>query len=190
MSSLESQAMRLTSPNSGLASDYLNHFNEVLLAIENLPLLLPDMVDELIAWKPVSYRAYFEQSNLPGRAEALQIYDTLDDDFRREVEAMIRLLDSIIVESISIIVSYRGSDGVIKAEDVEKICGKLASVLRMVIEKMVDLVNYGYASPLEQPQEMADRILDAMPLDGVGLMPGEELAASMDGGNARAGARY
>jgi hypothetical protein len=161
MSSLEAQAMRLTSPNSGLASDYLNHFNEVLLAIENLPLLLPDMIDELTAWRPIGYQAYFQQSNLPGSADALAMYDSLDDDFRREVEAMIKLLDAIIVESISIIMSYRGPDGVIKAGDIENICVKLSSVLRMVIEKMVDLVNYGYASPLEAPQEMADRILDA-----------------------------
>jgi hypothetical protein len=174
MSSLEAQAMRLTSPNSGLASDYLNHFNEVLLAIENLPLLLPEMVDELITWKPVGYHAYFEQSNLPGRAEALAIYDSLDDDFRREFEAMIRLLDTIIVESISILLSYRSADGTIEAENIANICAKLASVLRMVIEKMVDLVNYGYASPLEQPQEMADRILDVISMDATLLMADQD----------------
>lgn len=163
MSSLDTQAMRLTSPNSGLASDYLNHFNEVLLAIENLPLLLPEIIDALIAWKPVSYRAYFERSNLPGSADALATYDGLDDDFRREVEAMIRLLDTITLESIAIILSYRDADGRIEAGDIEHICAKISPVLRTVVEKMVDLVNYGYASPLEAPQEMADRLLHDLP---------------------------
>jgi hypothetical protein len=142
-----------------MANDYLNHFNEVLLMIENLPLLLPEMVDELVSWKPVSYRAYFEQSNLPGRIEALEIYDNLDEDFRRDAEAMIELLDKIIARCVAIITSHRREDGTLEAEDIAYICPRLAEALRSALERMADMINHGYGSPNERPQEMADRIL-------------------------------
>ena len=51
--SLEAQAAALVNPKSGIANDYLNHFNEVFLMIENLPILLPEMVDELMEWRPM-----------------------------------------------------------------------------------------------------------------------------------------
>ena len=159
MSSLEARAAALVHPASGLANDYLNHFNEVLLMIENLPVLLPEMVDELIAWKPISYRQYFSGSNLPGSAEALMIYETLDQDFRRDFETLITLLDKIILESVSLIMAHRRDDGMIEADDIEATCVKLADALRAVLEQTSNIVNHGYSGAAEQPQQMADRIL-------------------------------
>lgn len=159
MNSLEARASALVNPASGVANDYMNHFNEILLMIENLPALLPEMVDELISWSPVSYRAYFERSPLPGSAETLEIYDTLDEDFRRDFESMIELLDKIVMESISIIAAHRREDGTIEASEVDETCAKLSAQLRVVLDRTADLVNHGYAPPLERPQNMADRIL-------------------------------
>jgi len=68
--SLEQRAACLVNPASGIANDYLNHFNEILLLIENLPTLLPEMLDELLEWNPVTYREYFAKSQLPGSARA------------------------------------------------------------------------------------------------------------------------
>ena len=159
MNSLEARASALVNPASGIANDYMNHFNEILLMIENLPALLPEMVDELLAWKPVSYRAYFESSPLPGSKETLEIYNALDEDFQRDFESMIELLDKIIMESISVIAAHRRDDGTIEAEEIEETCAQLSAQLRMVLDRTSDLVNHGYAPPLERPQNMADRIL-------------------------------
>jgi hypothetical protein len=159
MSSLEARASCLVSPTSGMANDYLNHFNEVLLMIENLPVLLPEMVDDLLAWEPISYREYFQRSNLPGSGEALAIYDALDEDFRRDAEAMIELLDKIVARCVAIVVSHRREDGTIEASDIAYICPRLADALRSALQRMADMVNHGYGSPSESPQEMADRIL-------------------------------
>jgi hypothetical protein len=159
MNSLEARASALVNPASGVANDYMNHFNEILLMIENLPALLPEMVDELLAWSPVSYRAYFEHSPLPGSVETLEIYDTLDEDFRRDFESMVELLDKIVMESISIIAAHRREDGTIEASEIDETCAKLSVQLRTVLDRTADLVNHGYAPPLERPQHMADRIL-------------------------------
>jgi hypothetical protein len=159
--SLEERAAALVNPESGVANDYLNHFNEILLLIENLPALLPEMVDEIMAWKPVGYREYFERSLLPGSKKTLEIYDSLDEKFRQDFESMIELLDTIVLRSIAIIADNRLPDGTIDPDGIDGICGRLATDLRVVLDRTADLVNHGYAPPLERPQDMADRILQA-----------------------------
>src|SRR5262245_13154692 len=118
MNSLEERAAALVNPASGIANDYLNHFNEILLLIENLPALLPEMIDEIISWKPISYRQYFTNSPLPGSAATLEIYDTLDNEFREDFETMIAILDKIILESIGVITGARRPDGTLDPADV------------------------------------------------------------------------
>ena len=161
--SLEARAAALVNPQSGVANDYLNHFNEILLLIENLPALLPEMIEEILAWKPVSYREYFQNSPLPGSKEALEIYESLDENFRRDFEYMVYLLDKIVLHSVNIVMQNRLPDGTINPDGISGICEQLALAMRAVLDRTADLVNFGHAAPLEKPQEMADRILSANP---------------------------
>jgi hypothetical protein len=160
-SSLDSRASALVNPASGIANDYLNHFNEILLMIENLPILLPEMVEDILQWKQVSYTEYFKKSPLPGSAEALRIYDALDPNFRTDFEAMIELLDKIVLSSIEIIFDHRLPDGSIEPEAIGEICETNSADLRAVLDRTADLINHGYAPPLERPQHMADRLMAA-----------------------------
>lgn len=159
--SLEARANDLVNPNSGIANDYLNHFNEILLLIENLPALLPEMLDEVLAWKPVGYREYFTNSALPGRQQALEIYDGLDPEFRQDFESMVEILDTIVIRSIDLVIEHRAPDGTLDPDGIEHICEQLAVDMRIVLGRAADLVNFGHAPPLERPQEMADRILSS-----------------------------
>lgn len=162
-SSLEAQAGTLVNPASGIANDYLNHFNEVLLMIENLPILLPEMVDDLLRWKPISYTEYFLHSNLPESAEALRIYTTLDEHFRTDFELMVDMLDGIVIGSINAVMAHRLPDGSIEPEAIGEACEQCSADLRAVLDRAADLINYGYAPPLERPQHMADRLMAAQP---------------------------
>jgi hypothetical protein len=163
MNSLETRAAALVNPASGIANDYLNHFNEILLLIENLPALLPEMIDEILAWKPVSYRQYFTNSPLPGSVKTLEIYDSLDEEFRLDFENMIEILDKIILESIKVVTDARRPDGTLEPDEVADVCESLSQKLRLVLDRTADLVNHGYAPPLERAQNMADRIMNASP---------------------------
>ena len=158
-SSLEAKASALTNPESGLANDYLNHFNEIFLMVENFPILLPEMIDEMSEWRPVSYVEYFENSPLPGSAEALRIYDSLDKNFRADFETMVELLDGIVQGAIEVILTHRMPDGNIDPAGIEQTCEQYSADLRAVLDRTADLVNHGHAPPLERPQHMADRLL-------------------------------
>ena len=48
-------------PATGLATDYLNHFNEAIMLLEMLP-SAPEFRDDFLRWQPVSYREYFAGS--------------------------------------------------------------------------------------------------------------------------------
>ncbi|MDZ4790678.1 MAG: hypothetical protein SGJ17_05630 [Hyphomicrobiales bacterium] len=161
MLDLEERAAHLVNPASGVANDFLNHFNEILLLIENLPIMLPEMVDEILEWRPKTYREYFQTSSLPGSAATLEIYGTLSREFRADFESMVSLLNRMAVESITVITRHRRPNGEIAAEEVEHFCERAALEFRRVLARAADLVNNGSALPLESPQNMADRILFA-----------------------------
>lgn len=159
--SLEDRAAALVNPASGVANDYLNVFNEILLLIENLPVLLPEMVDELLMWHPVSYREYFQNSRLPGSEKVLQIYDGLSDGFRHEFESLISSLDHLALESVKVIAEHRDPSGEINPDEVAEFCEAASAKMRRALVQAADLVNHGLTRPVETPQTMADRILDS-----------------------------
>ena len=73
--------LSLVNPLTGLANDYLNVYNEILLLLEFLP-SMPEMTDDALAWRPRGYCEYFEQSPLPGASEALRAYVRIDPNLR------------------------------------------------------------------------------------------------------------
>ena len=158
--SLEERAAALVNPASGIANDYLNHFNEVLLLIENLPTLLPEMLDELLEWKPVTYREYFAKSQLPGSARALEIYDGLDENFRRDFESIIDGINAMALASIEVIRAHRSQTGDLDPSRVSRNSARTPRApFAAPSNRAADLVNNGRTSPAESPQGMADRLI-------------------------------
>ena len=45
-------------PRTGLATDYLNHFNEAIMLLEMIP-DMPECAEEFLRWQPLSYREHF-----------------------------------------------------------------------------------------------------------------------------------
>lgn len=69
-----------------LATDYLNHFVEIIMLIELLP-DMPDLADECRDWQPLTYREHFERSRIADRDLALEAYALVPDRYRRPFEA-------------------------------------------------------------------------------------------------------
>ena len=153
------KASLLINPASGIANDFLNHFNEILLLVENLPVLLPEMVDELMQWRPTTYRDYFDRSNLPGRAQALAAYDEINPSLRNAFEAMVARLNASAVAIVAEIGTHRNSAGEIDADNVAEFCATAATALRETLAQASDLVNSGAAPVCESAQSRADRLL-------------------------------
>ncbi len=153
------QASNLVNPRSGIANDYLNQYNEVLLLVENLPVLLPEMVEDLLAWKSRTYEDYFKTSPLASGHLAIEIYCALDAAFREEFEARIARINDLADKAIIIIGNQRHGQDEMRAEDIEGFCEEIAAKLRTEIEQAADLVNHGLELPPETSQQMADRLM-------------------------------
>ncbi len=46
----------IVNPASGLANDYLNLFNEIVMLIEQLP-VMPELIDDILKWRPLTYQS-------------------------------------------------------------------------------------------------------------------------------------
>src|SRR3954468_10740366 len=60
-------------PKTGLASDYLNHFNEAIMLLDLLP-QTPECIVELIGWEPLSYEEHFAASHFKEKDLAVTAY--------------------------------------------------------------------------------------------------------------------
>jgi hypothetical protein len=64
-------------PTTGLATDYLNHFNEAIMLLEMLT-AMPECGEDFLAWRPMTYCEHFAASSFKERDLAMQAYDVAD----------------------------------------------------------------------------------------------------------------
>ncbi|RDV02294.1 hypothetical protein DXH78_17065 [Undibacter mobilis] len=82
-------------PVTGLATDYLNHFNEAIMLLEMLP-ACPECRDDLRAWTPMSYCDHFRQSGFAGRDRAITAYENADPAARDMLDAVTETMTTLV----------------------------------------------------------------------------------------------
>ncbi len=82
-------------PRTGLATDYLNHFNEAIMLLEMIP-DMPACADDFLGWQPLSYREHFTASNFKARELAIEAYDSADTVIRTEFDNLTSAMTSIL----------------------------------------------------------------------------------------------
>ena len=79
-------------PDTGLATDYLNHFNEVIMLMEMLP-DMPDCVEDVLAWEPLDYCSHFEMSALKDKDIAVLAYQSAPQAVKAHLETLVMQID-------------------------------------------------------------------------------------------------
>ena len=87
-------------PQTGLATDYLNHFNEAIMLLEMIP-DIPECAEDFLAWSPLSYAEHFWASNFKARDLAIEAYESANPDLRAEFDQMTETMTSILHEVIA-----------------------------------------------------------------------------------------
>src|ERR1700687_865896 len=82
-------------PRTGLATDYLNHFNEAIMLLEMIP-DMPECSEDFLEWQPLSYREHFTASNFRARDLAIEAYESADADVRAEFDQLTTAMTSIL----------------------------------------------------------------------------------------------
>jgi hypothetical protein len=82
-------------PRTGLATDYLNHFNEAIMLLEMIP-DLPECASDFLEWRPLSYAEHFHASNFKARDLAISAYEQADPAIRAEFDQLTSTMTSIL----------------------------------------------------------------------------------------------
>jgi len=82
-------------PRTGLATDYLNHFNEAIMLLEMVP-DMPECAEDFLAWQPLSYGEHFTASHFKARDLAIEAYESADASVRSEFDNVTSAMTSIL----------------------------------------------------------------------------------------------
>jgi hypothetical protein len=82
-------------PRTGLATDYLNHFNEAIMLLEMIP-DMPECAEDFLGWNPLSYREHFTASNFKARDLAIEAYNSAEPNIRAEFDNITSSMTSIL----------------------------------------------------------------------------------------------
>jgi len=121
-------------PNTGLATDYLNHFNEAIMLLD-LVATMPECLTDLMAWAPMSYEEHFASSRFKDRGLAVAAYQAADPAARVELERLTDDMTKILLVTRDAMTIEGGA-----AEAAEE-ASKAAAQLRELIVRAGAVIN-------------------------------------------------
>jgi len=87
-----------------LATDYLNHVNEIIMLLELVP-DAPECLEDCRAWQPIGYVQHFEASSIADRDLAIEAYEFSPPEFRitfdRLTAEMHRVISGVLASLIA-----------------------------------------------------------------------------------------
>lgn len=127
----------LINPDTLLATDYMNHFSEVLMMIELLP-DMPDMLADCMAWQPKSYQQHFLNSGLNYGALAAEAYEHVPEPLRISFEMTVAQLNAVI----EITIKRVGAELAIGAEgQIRETVAACSATLRKLTDTLGGIIN-------------------------------------------------
>jgi len=135
-----------------LATDYLNHFNEIVMLMDFVA-EMPECMDELREWQPLGYQEFFYRSTRSDKELVIDAYDFAPAEYREPFDAVVLRLHAGVERGIREI-----ERAVLeKPHDVERLCSATAAFLRRLLELAAAIINGNYDS-LQQAD--IDQLLD------------------------------
>ena len=86
-------------PATGLATDYLNVFNEAVMLFGLLS-DMPDMIEELRNWEPLTYEQHFARSGFQAKDLAILAYQNADPSIKGPFDALSQETCALLQDAI------------------------------------------------------------------------------------------
>ncbi|WP_281302286.1 hypothetical protein [Iodidimonas sp. MBR-55] len=126
---------------SFLATDYLNHYNEVVMLLEMAP-DMPDMLEDAADWTPKSYQQHFADSGFADKALAIEAYDHAPGACRLLFDTLRLKLDALLLQTVG--------DVVMLGDDAQAIARHLEEPLKEA-QELLSALNGVIHGKTEQP---------------------------------------
>lgn len=116
-----------------LATDYLNHLNEIIMLLGMIP-SMPECLEDAKAWEPKTYVQHFQDSSFASKDLAIFAYEHAPERYRRPFESTIAHVNELAAEGIADIqkVLETGDQG--RIEDT-------AATISRTMQKFIDVAS-------------------------------------------------
>jgi hypothetical protein len=82
-----------------LATDYLNHVNEIVMLLDLVP-DAPECLEDCKAWQPLGYQDHFRASNIADRDLAIEAYEFSPPAFKEPFDRLLGEMNRLVAISI------------------------------------------------------------------------------------------
>lgn len=139
--------------NTLLATDYLNHFNEIIMLLEMIP-SMPECYEDAAEWRPKSYAEHFRDSCFSDAELAILAYENAPENYRQAFDSTVGQMDRLVLEGLPRIKALidAGEEGPLQV-GVEGVTRKLQSF----VDVASSIIN-GNMDTLDQAQ--IDRVMN------------------------------
>lgn len=130
-----------------LATDYLNHFNEVVMTLEMLA-DMPELLEEAKEWAPKPYKDHFRDSTIADKELAIDAYDHAPPKFKEPFEQNIAKINKLITTSVERL------ENDIQSGDMDLVRAN-AKALSQVIQRLMDMCSaniHGSGTTMDQSE--------------------------------------
>lgn len=127
-------------PTTLLATDYLNHFNEIVMFLDMMP-DAPEFLEEARAWRPLSYQEHFLASVFPYKELAVQAYEHAPTEYREPFDAQVGAMDALVERTLRELETLaplsRGAD----PDRIRHVTGEASRELQDLIARASAIIN-------------------------------------------------
>lgn len=134
-----------------LATDYLNHFNEIVMILDILA-DCPECFEDARGWQPKSYQQHFADSTLSDSALAIEAYDHCPARFRTPFERVVEHMDNLVMFALRRLAEPVANQD---AATIRRIANAVGQRLEMLIAMASGIINGSVAT-------IAQRDIDAL----------------------------
>ncbi len=124
-----------------LSTDYLNHFNELVMMLE-LAADMPEMLEDVADWHPKTYEEHFRDSSFQHKELAIEAYSEAPPEYRLPLRVTIRQINDTIAETLPVLM------GLSEATEDPEASGRFAAecsiftqTLRELLERAGAIIN-------------------------------------------------
>jgi hypothetical protein len=119
-----------------LASDYLNHFHELVMLLEALSSEPDGFADDLLSWRPLTYEEHFTQSGFRDKNLVIAAYRRAPPRIRARFDEAVARLHG---EALTVVATV--GTGLDNGQGLDKACVDAAARLRILIDEANAIAN-------------------------------------------------
>jgi hypothetical protein len=134
-----------------LASDYLNHFHELVMLLEAIASEPQSFADDLLSWRPLTYEEHFSESGFRDKNLAIAAYRRAPPKIRARFDEAVARLHGEALTLVAEVASELGG-----SKRLDKTCASAAARLRVLIDEANAIANGDTLSDGRDPDAIGD----------------------------------